>query len=367
MPKIKDIVQWLELKSPLALQENYDNAGLITGNLHDDCIGVLLSLDCTEAVVKEAIERKCNLIISHHPILFRPLKKLSASDYVTRTVVSAIKYNIALYAAHTNADNVMQGVNFMIARKLGLKNLKVLQPKKGLLKKLVVFVPESHRDLVARAVFEAGAGVIGNYDSCSFNAPGFGTFRGGEDTNPFVGQKNTVSREPEIRFETIYPAHLEAGILKALLSAHPYEEPAFDLIPLDNAWNNVGSGLIGELEKEAEIEEWLQKIKEVFGLKVIKYTPANGRKIKKVGLCGGSGSFLIKDALKSGCDAFLTSDVKYHEFFDAEGEMVITDIGHFESEKFTPELFKIWIQEKFINFAVHFSETETNPVKYFTA
>lgn len=367
MPSISNILEWIEQKAPPALQESYDNAGLICGDSRWNCSGVLLTLDCTYEVVCEAIEKNCNLILCHHPILFKPIKKITGNDYVTRSLIHAIKNDIAIYAAHTNADNVLHGVNYVIAQKLGLKNLKILSHKKNFLKKLIVFVPESHREMIADAVFAAGAGFIGNYDACSFNASGFGTFRGGDNTNPFLGEKNIINKEPEIRFETIYPAHLENRILKALLSAHPYEEPAYDLIPLSNAWMQVGSGLIGELESELSQEEWLKLVSKTFLLKCLKYTESSLKSVKKIGVCGGSGAFLIEEAIKAGCHAFITSDIKYHEYFDADGQMIITDIGHYESEKFTPELFKIWIQEKFINFAVHFSQTETNPVKYFIA
>ncbi len=362
--RITDITDILEEIAPLSLQESYDNAGLLVGNSETEVSKVLISLDITEEVIREAKAKDCNLIISHHPIIFGGLKKITGKTYVERVVMSAIKNDIALYAIHTNLDNVNSGVNSILCNKLGLKNRQILAPKNSLLKKLTTFVPIDHADKVRKAIFKAGAGHIGNYDSCSFNSAGTGTFRGSQDTNPFVGEKGKLHFEEEIRLETIFPVFRQAGIISALLEAHPYEEVAYDIYPLENDFSLVGAGMIGETEDEIDEIDFLRKVKEVTGVGCIRHTGLTGRKIKKVAVCGGSGSFLIGDAVSSGADIFLTGDVKYHEFFDAEGKLVIADIGHYESEQFAKELIYSVLIKKFPTFAVLISETNTNVVNY---
>lgn len=362
---IKDVIAELEKFAPKAYQESYDNCGLLVGNANTAVSGVLLSLDCTEAVVEEAIALKCNCIIAHHPIIFGGLKKLTGANYVERTVIKAIQNNIAIYAAHTNFDNVKNGVNYKIAQKLGLVNLKILAPKKQLLKKLVTYVPATHANAVRTALFEAGAGNIGNYDSCSFNIAGTGTFRGNENSNPFIGEKGKTSVESETRIEVIFEAVNESALLNNLLAAHPYEEVAFDVYPLDNFYNNIGSGMTGEFEKPLSETDFLNKVKETFNCKFVKHTNLLNKPVKKVAFCGGSGSFLIKNAISSNSDAYISADIKYHEFFDAESKVLIVDTGHFENEQFTPEIFYELIQKKFTTFATYLSKANTNPVNYF--
>jgi dinuclear metal center YbgI/SA1388 family protein len=362
---IKDIIAEIENYAPPVYQESYDNSGLLVGNKETQVTGVLLSLDCIERVIDEAISLKCNLIVAHHPIIFGGLKRLTGSNYVERTVIKAIQNNIAIYAAHTNLDNVKNGVNAKIAEKLGLTNLKILAPKKQLLKKLVTYVPASHSDKVREAIFEAGGGHIGNYDSCSFNTTGKGTFRGNENSDPFIGEKGKTSFEDETRIEVIFEAFKESAILKNLLANHPYEEVAFDVYPLDNLYQNIGSGMTGEFEKPLTETEFLERLKKVFHLKVVKHTSLLNRQIKKVAFCGGSGSFLIKNAINSGSDAYVSADIKYHEYFDADGKILIADTGHFENEQFTPEIFYAVLREKFTTFATYLSKINTNPVNYF--
>jgi dinuclear metal center YbgI/SA1388 family protein len=365
MPTIKDITNAIEAFAPLNLQEDYDNAGLLTGNSATECSGALLSLDCTEAVVDEAIATNCNLIVAHHPIIFKGLKRLNGSNYIERTIIKAIQNNISIYACHTNIDNVIDGVNAKIAQKLGLINLKILAPKTGLLRKLVVFVPNTHAEKVREAICLAGAGNIGNYDNCSFNINGTGTFKGNDKTQPFIGEPNKLSIEPEIRIETIFEVQDQSKILAALLQNHPYEEVAYDIYPLENAHLKIGSGMVGEFEKSLSEMEYLTHLKQVFGLKYLKHTPLIGKPIKKVALCGGSGQFLLKNAINSKADSYISGDFKYHEFFDAEDKILVADIGHYESEQFTPEIFYEIIQNKFPKFALRLSKTNTNPVNYF--
>jgi dinuclear metal center YbgI/SA1388 family protein len=363
--KIKEVLTYLESKCPPAYQENYDNCGLITGDSNQNITGTLLCLDSTEDVIKEAIKLKCNLVIAHHPILFSPIKKLTGKTYAERVIITAIKHDICIYAMHTNLDNIYDGVNYKIADKIGLKNLNILSPKKGLLKKLVTFCPRDKADEVRNAIFAAGSGVIGNYDECSFNSPGMGTFRAGEGTNPYVGIQGQRHYEKEERIETVYPAYREAAIIEALLDSHPYEEVVYDLYDLDNSHPRIGSGMIGELSKPMKEKDFLAHLKKTMKLECIRYSPLLGKTIKRVAVCGGSGSFLLTDAISKGADVLVTADFKYHQFFDADNKIVIADIGHYESEQFTPEIIYSLLKEKFNTFALQFSKTKTNPVNYY--
>lgn len=364
--QIKEIIYALEQVAPPALQEEYDNAGLITGNIHWECTGVMVSLDATEAVIQEAIEKGCNMVVSHHPIVFKGLKKLSGRSYVERAIISAIKHDIALYAIHTNLDNVLPGVNGKMADLLGLINRKILAPKKGLLQKLSVFVPMAHKDALMNALFAAGAGNIGGYSECSFATEGMGSFKAGENAQPFVGQVGHRHTEPELRLEVIFPQWMQASVVKAMIAHHPYEEVAYDIYPLANSFLQTGSGLIGELMEPIRENEMLQLLKNSFKTGVIKHTPLTGKPIKKIALCGGAGSFLTGAAIAAGADIFITADLKYHEFFDADQKLVLADIGHFESEQFTIDLLFDILRENFPTFAVLKTGVNTNPVCYFT-
>jgi dinuclear metal center YbgI/SA1388 family protein len=363
--KLAQLTAFLENLAPLAYQEDYDNSGLIVGQPNQEVNQALISLDCTEAVVDEAIATGCQVIISHHPIVFKGLKKFNSKTYVERVVEKAIRNNIALYAIHTNLDNVMMGVNARICETLGLTNFRVLVPKQNLLKKLVTYVPTAQAEQVRNALFHAGAGHIGNYSDCSFNAEGTGTFKAGEDTDPYVGEPGVRHHEEEVRIETVYPAGLESKIIMALVLAHPYEEVAYDLYNITNQHQQVGSGMIGELEVPMSEEGFLSEVKHNMQAEVIRHTAFTGKQIKKVAVCGGAGGFLLKHAIAAGADIFITADYKYHEFFDAEGKILIADIGHFESEQFTQQLLYEIIQNKFVNFAIRLTKVNTNPVKYF--
>jgi len=362
---LKTIITEIEKFAPLAYQESYDNCGLLTGHKEQEVTGAILCLDCIEAVVDEAIQKNCNLIIAHHPIIFSGLKKLNGTNYIERTIIKAIQNNIAIYACHTNLDNVKLGVNKKIADKLGLINQQILSPKKSVLKKLVTFVPATHLDIVRESLFNAGAGNIGNYDSCSFILEGTGSFRGNENSNPFIGEKGKLSLEKETRLELIFETVNEATIISALKQNHPYEEVAYDIYQLENTYQNIGSGMVGELEKPISETDFLENLKSIFKVKVIKHTALTNKNIKKVALCGGSGSFLLKNAINSKSDIYISSDFKYHEFFDAENKILVADIGHYESEQFTPEIFYEIISNKFPTFASYLTETNTNPVNYF--
>ena len=362
---LKDIIAELERFAPLAYQESYDNCGLLTGHKEQEVTGALLCLDCTEAIIEEAIQKKCNLIIAHHPIIFIGLKKINGSNYIERTIIKAIQNNIAIYACHTNLDNVKLGVNKRIADKLGLINQQILSPKKSLLKKLVTFVPATHLQKVRNDLFDAGAGNIGNYSQCSFINEGNGTFKPNDLANPFSGIKGELSIENETRLEVIFEAQDEFRVLLALKQNHPYEEIAYDIYQLENTYQNIGSGMVGELPNSISEKEFLEQLKSIFKVKFIKHTVLLNKSIKKVSLCGGSGSFLLKNAINSKSDIYISSDFKYHEFFDAENKILVADIGHYETEQFTPEIFYDIISNKFPTFASYLTETNTNPVNYF--
>jgi dinuclear metal center YbgI/SA1388 family protein len=363
--KIKHITDYLEVIAPLSYQEIYDNAGLIVGDAQMPVTDVLLTLDCTEAVVDEAIAKGCNLIIAHHPIVFKGLKKFNGRNYVERTVIKAIKNDVAIYAIHTNLDNVLGGVNSMIAEKLGLQNIQILAPKTSLLSKLAVFVPATHTQRLLDALHMAGAGQIGNYEACSFTVTGTGTFMPNDFANPFIGKSNVLEQVIEDRIEVVFPNYLQSKILTAMKSAHPYEEVAYYLSALNNDNQEVGAGAVGELTTAVHTHEWLLLLKKQMSLKVIKHTNIIKNKVQRIALCGGSGGFLLNDAIQAQADVFVTADYKYHEFFDADNRIMICDIGHYESEVCTKELLHQFLSKKFTTFAIILSETNTNPVSYF--
>jgi dinuclear metal center YbgI/SA1388 family protein len=363
--QIHHIIQALEHWAPLAYQEDYDNCGLLVGNKNTDCSGILISLDVTEDVLQEAIQKKCNLIVAHHPLIFKGIKKINGANQVERIIVSAIKNDIAIYAIHTNLDNVIDGVNNSLAKKLGLQKTAILQPKNGLLSKLYTFVPPSHKEAVLNGLFKAGAGHIGLYSECSFGVTGTGTFLPKEGTLPFSGIIGNRNIEAEEKIEVIFPSYLKNNLIQALLSSHPYEEVAYDIIELKNNFQNVGSGLIGYLPETLEEKEFLTNLKRIVGTPAIRHSPLLGKKISKVALCGGAGVFLTGAALRAGADIFITADVKYHDFFEPYGRLVLADIGHFESEQFTIDRILAFLSEKFPTFAVLKTEVKTNPVGYF--
>lgn len=362
--KLKEISKCIEEQAPLSFQEPYDNSGLLLGSNDKNINSALITVDITEDVIYEAIQKKCNLIISHHPLIFSGLKRLSGNTFVERILLKAIKNDIAIYSVHTNIDNVINGVNSVLAQKIGLKNLKTLSPKSGLLRKLVTFCPTKHAEKVRNAIFDAGAGNIGNYSSCSFNTDGKGSFRASDEANPYVGKLNELHFEDEVRIETIFPVHKTSEIINALLNAHPYEEVAYDIYPLENEFSNVGSGIFGELENEEDETIFLNRIKKICKAGCLRHSKKIGKNVKTIAICGGSGSFLIDTAIASNADVFITGDIKYHDFFKADNKIVIADIGHFESEQFVKDLLYSILIKKFPNFALQISEVNTNAVYY---
>ncbi len=362
--KIKEIVSALERFAPLPLQDGFDNAGLQIGLTEAEATGALLCLDVTESVIDEAIGLGYNLIISHHPLIFKGYKSITGKDYVERCILKAIKNDIVIYSAHTNLDNAQGGVNYKIAEKIGLKNVRILSEKEDSLLKLVTFVPVEQAEKVRTALFSAGCGHIGNYDSCSYNLEGEGTFRAMEGADPFCGEIGELHSEKEIRIETILPAFKKTSVLQALIEAHPYEEPAFDLYPLKNSWKQAGAGVIGELETPETELEFLKRIKKIFEVGCVKHNKLSGRLISKVALCGGAGAFLLPQAIASGADIFLTGEIRYHEYFGHENEILMAEIGHYESEQYTKEIFYSIIRDLFPNVELQLSKVNTNPIKY---
>jgi dinuclear metal center YbgI/SA1388 family protein len=350
---------------PFSYSESYDNVGLIIGNQNDTIAGAMLCLNVTEQVVNEAIEKSCNLIISHHPLIFHGLKHIVNDSSKERLIRLCIKKDINIIALHTNIDKMYAGLNNYVATQLGLQYIKTLAPEKGLLRKLVTFCPSEHAENVRTALFSAGAGVIGNYDSCSYNISGYGTFKGNEQTNPFVGQKNAIHHEAEVRIETVFPQHIQTSVIKALLSSHPYEEVAYDIYLIENAYDQVGLGVIGQLTENMTIETFLNHVKTVLKTPCLRYSECKRGEVSKVAFCGGSGSHLIQHAISQGADAFITADISYHQFDIGYDNLLLVDAGHFETEIFFKDYFANELSEINVNFAIYKSQAELNHIKYY--
>ncbi len=361
---IKEIVNYLEELAPPSSQEDYDNSGLIVGDMQMEFTSALICLDSTEDVVDEAIRTGSNLIIAHHPIVFKGLRKLTNANYIERVVAKCIKNDIALYAIHTNLDNYRFGVSHEMANRLGLINQTVLEPKNNSLQKISVFVPVDYLEVVSKAMFEAGAGSVGDYSSCSFQTNGIGTFLPEEKAQPFLGEVGTVQKVNEVKLECIVTKHVAASVIRAMKAAHPYEEVAYDRIQLLNQNQYEGAGIIGDLPEPMDTMEVLNNIKNVFHCGTVRFTKPVKDKIQKIALCGGSGSFLLGKAMAKNADLYLTADFKYHEFFDAENKIVIADIGHYESEQFTIHLLGAILTKNFPKFAFRLTSINTNPINY---
>ncbi len=362
---IKELLTSLNELAPFSLQEDYDNSGLIVGEPGQQVSKGMVALDITEEVIDEAIEKKCDVVISHHPFIFQGLKKVTGSRPSERILVKAIKNDLAVISLHTNLDNIYNGVNQKISSLMGLKDTRILDARYGYLKKLVVFCPVDHSNNVRMAIFKAGGGKIGDYDWCSYNIEGLGSFRAGEGANPFVGNVKELHFEKETRIETIYPSYIENDVINAMIDSHPYEEVAYDIYPIDNVFDRTGAGMIGRFEKPLSSKDFLSMLEKIFNTGIIKHSSFPDKKIENVALCGGSGSHLLDKAIDAKADAFVTADVKYHRFFDAQNKILLADIGHYESEQFTKDLIYEMISEKIINFALQISEINTNPVQYF--
>lgn len=364
MIRIKNVSHFLETIAPSTYQEAYDNSGLLIGQADDEVTGVIITLDVTEAVIDEAIKNGANLIVAHHPLIFNGIKRLNGNHWVGRCIIKAIKNDIAIYAIHTNLDNVKNGVNGKIAEKLGLKDTRILSSKPSTLTKLVTFAPVDHVSKVLSALYNVGAGEIGNYDHCSFQVDGTGTFRPGEESKAFIGSKGEDESVSEKRIELIFENFKTKQILDALKANHPYEEVAYYLSDLSNINQDVGSGLIGQLQEPMESEKFLLFLKKSMNTPMIRHTEIHKKMIQSVAVCGGAGSFLLKKAIAAKADIFITGDFKYHEFFEADNQVIIADIGHYESEQFTKDLLYDILSKKFTNIALRLSEVETNPIKY---
>ena len=362
--QIKDVTNYIEELAPLAYAEDFDNVGLLIGTYNTKVTGVLVTLDTLEETIDEAIAKNCNLIISFHPIIFSGLKKFNGNNYVERVVLKAIKNNIAIYATHTALDNVNNGVSGKMCEVLGLQNCKTLIPKKGIIKKLTTYVPTKGAEKLRNQLFEAGAGNIGNYNNCSFNTEGEGSYRGNEKSNPTVGKKGELIFEKETCISVTFESFLEGKILKKLFDSHPYEEIAYEIITLDNSNQNVGMGMVGEFTDPMNEKDFLTFVKKSFKTDCIRHSELLDKPIKKVAVLGGSGSFAIKNAIQVKADAYISADFKYHEFFKAEKRILLADVGHYESEQFTKNLLIDYLRKKFSTFAINLSEKSTNPIHY---
>lgn len=362
--RIKEILQTIETLAPLSLQESYDNSGVQIGDVNQELTSVLLCIDVTEKVIEEAIHLGSNLIIAHHPLAFRKFKSLTGKNYVERCMIKACKHDIVVYAAHTNLDNATGGVNFQLAKLLNLQNIRILAPQKDALVKLVTFVPNSHADVVRNALFNSGAGSIGEYDSCSYNISGEGTFRAGQKANPYCGTIGELHKEDEVRIEVILPSFKQREVLTALISVHPYEEPAYDLYKLENEWSQAGSGIVGSLSEPMEEEDFLYHLKDTLKLSSIQHSAYRNEQIRDVALCGGSGAFLIPNAISYGADIFITGEAKYNDFYDVEDKILLATVGHYESEICTKDIFYDLLSAKFTNLQINMSQFDSNPVKY---
>ena len=362
--KIKDVILVLETMAPAAYAEDFDNVGLLVGDRENKVSGILVCHDAVEEVIDEAIAKNCNLIVCFHPIIFSGLKKITGKNYVERTVIKAIKNDIAIYAVHTALDNHIDGVNKIFSDALSLKNPKILVRKQNFIRKLVTYTVPENADRVRNALFANGAGTIGNYDHCSFNSKGFSTYQGNEDSNPVVGKKGELTIGDEVKIEVTFKKNRQDDILKALFENHIYEEVAYEIYELMNEHQNIGLGMIGELDKAMNEEDFLKYVRDQMRSKSVRHSAFTGKTIKKVAVLGGSGSFAISNAIAAGADAFVTSDLKYHNFFEAEGKLLLADIGHYESERYTKNYIVDFLREKIANFAIVLSETNTNPVNY---
>ncbi len=361
---IKEIISVLEEMAPLAYAEDFDNVGLLVGDQDVEATGVLVCHDALENIIDEAIAKNCNLVVCFHPILFSGLKKITGKNYVERAVIKAIKNDIAIYAVHTALDNHQEGVNKIFSDALGLINTKILIPKQNFIRKLVTFTIPENAEEVRNALFDAGAGTIGNYENCSFNSKGIGTYMGNEHSNPQVGERFEFVQGDEIKIEVTFEKHLENKILKALFKSHAYEEVAYEIYELQNQHQNIGLGMIGELKNPMNEKEFLLFAKEKMQCGGIRHSNFTGKEIKKVAVLGGAGSFAIKNAIQAGADAYLTADLKYHQFYEAENKLLLADIGHFESERYTKNYIVDYLRKKILNFAIILSEENSNPVKY---
>ncbi len=361
---VQDVIDYLEAFAPTFYAEDFDNVGLLVGNKHLPLKGILICHDTLEEVIDEAIEKKCNLIVSFHPIVFKGLKKLNGNSYVERVVIKAIQHNIAIYAIHTALDNMQHGVNDAMCRKLGLINNQILLPKSEVVHQLVTYVPKEHAEKVKNALFEAGAGSIGNYSECSFTNEGVGSFKGNENSNPQWGEKQKRELVEEMEISLIFEAHLTSKVISALKHAHPYEEVAYQIYPTKNENQTRGMGMVGEFEKEMEEAAFLKHLKLVFGTPCIRHSKLLGKPIKRVAVLGGSGAFAIQAAKRTKADAFVSGDFKYHDFYLAENEIVLADVGHYESERYTKEILYTYLIKKITNFAIVLSEVDTNPIQY---
>lgn len=370
---VKNIESTLSQLAPAMLKMDYDNVGLQVGDSSSKVKKILVSLNITSEVAEEAVKKKCDLIVSHHPLIFRPLKNIRAGEGNSDIIIKLVRNNISYIACHTNFDSVKQGVSFLLAEKIGLKNPKVLVTSKEIRKssyienyKLTVYVPKTHLFLLKKALAEAGAATIGEYDFCYFEQEGTGSFRPGIKATPHIGEKEKLSEITEIKLETIVPVRTVSSVIKALLQTHPYEEPAYDLYKLENDFQNYGLGAIGDLEKEVSMNEFLKIVTNKLKIDNVRFSrPENSKRIKRVAVMGGSGGDMWRKALSQGADAYLTAECDHHTFLDAKGKLFIVEATHQATEQFAVQGLTNYIKSKYANLEVVTSQEDCDPILYY--
>lgn len=367
MTKIKEVLQAMDAICSESIQESWDNSGLQWGDDSETVKGVIVSLDVTMDVINEAIDCGCNLIIAHHPLIFGPLKQVRKNGTeVERLAYHCIQNSIAVYAAHTNWDKVAQGVSWVMAKRIGLLNEEILQPEKdGLCNLKVMGTPRDIAE-IRKAWFNAGIGNVGEYSNCSFTTDGWGTFEPSESANPSVGEKNKTEFLRENAIEILCTKKDVSKALAIATETSSYETIAHSIIPLKNTNDTLGFGCIGELKEALSLSDFLALCKEKYACKVVRYNPSEKIKnIKTVAVCGGSAIDFLPTAIARKADAYITADVKYHQFMLADDALTLVDVGHYESEIWAMEYLTHLISEKFHNFAIRLTTINTNSVRYF--
>jgi dinuclear metal center YbgI/SA1388 family protein len=368
---VAEIAAALEAWAPPASKLDYDNVGLQVGDARREAASVLVALDLTAAVVEEARETGADLVVTHHPLLFRPLKKLTADDPAGALALRLAEHGIAYYAIHTNLDAAPGGVSFALAGRLGLEGIRFLEPSEESLVKLVTFAPAAHAEAVRRAMAEAGAGHIGDYEACAFTIRGTGHFRPGERANPFIGEAGGAEEAvEEVRIEAEVMRWDLGRVVRAMKAAHPYEEVAYDVYPVEQPATRVGFGAVGFLQAPTTLEAFLAVVAARLDAAALRYSGDPAMPVRTVAVCGGAGASLIPRALAAGADAFVTADVTYHRFFeplDAEGRprMALVDAGHYETEALTEPLLVDWLAHHFPDLAVRKTRHRTSPMRTF--
>jgi dinuclear metal center YbgI/SA1388 family protein len=371
MPTIRDIADALEQWAPPGSAQSYDNVGLQVGDASRSVERAVLALDCTPAVVEEAERQGAELIITHHPLLFQPLSAVTTDDYESAVALRLAEAGIALYSAHTNLDAAPGGVSFALAKRLGLTDVGFLDGFDETLYKLATFVPADHFDAVRSALADAGAGRIGDYEACAFAHEGTGFFRPGDAANPHIGTAGgDLESADEVKLEVEVARWDLGGVLGALQDAHPYEEVAYDVYPVQQKNSRAGLGAVGRLASPESLSDFLGRVADRLDAGSLRYAGPDEATVERVAVCGGAGSDFVGQALAAGADAYVTADVKYHEFFEALGpdgvpQLAFIDAGHYETEALTEALLRDWLADRFNDVDWQRTGVRTSPMQTF--